>query len=410
MAEQLEQLVGAGKNTSKHFLHFEPIRLGLFVKRFSAIGCMCDIKKHYHSDQRKDPIILVSMRIGSYSISIQQEDWTMTKNKQWLINGNPAGRAVIESDFKKTESSLPELEANDVRVEVNYLEFTPSLKGQMENRLVYAKKTQSGQVMRGRGIGTIVQSRSKGLAVGTQVQGYLGWQEIATLKDTELKVISDGPFNRHHLGPLGSTGMAAYFGFFEAGKPKAGNTVLISGAAGAGGSMVGQMAKISGCKVIGVAGGPRKREHLLNGLELNSAIDYQSEDINEAIKIHAPNGVDIVFDNVGGPFLDAALDNLAVGARIVICGAISRYETDTPLPGPTNYFNLVLKRATMQGILSPDYKDRFPEATAQIRTWLKSGEFKYFEDIQTGFDNIPRTFMRLFSGANLGKQLIKIAD
>ena len=329
-------------------------------------------------------------------------------NRQWCIAGNPAGRAVRESDFKFFETSLANLLDGQVRVQTEYLEFTPSLKGQMENRLSYAAKTQLGQVMRGRGIGRVVESRSNKFSEGDIAHGYLGWQEYAALPDTELKKIKVDDTARLHLGPLGSTGMAAYFGLFEAGKPQSSDTVIISGAAGAVGSMVGQMAKISGCRVIGVAGGSAKRAHMIDNLKLDGAIDYQNEDLVVAMKTLAPDGFNVVFDNVGGDFLQAALGNLAVGARIVICGAISRYETDNPPPGPSNYFQLVHKRATMQGILSPDYKDRFPEAQAQIQKWLESGEFNYFEDIQEGFENAPATFMRLFSGKNIGKQLLKI--
>jgi len=168
------------------------------------------------------------------------------------------------------------------------------------------------------------------------------------------------------------------------------------------------MAKITGCRVIGVAGGALKRAHLIQGLKLDGAIDYKIEDLDRAMRTLAPNGFNVVFDNVGGDFLQAALGNLAVGARVVICGAITGYETDDPPAGPSNYFQLVHKRATMLGILSPDYKDLFPMATAQIRKWLETEEFKYFEDIQEGFENAPSTFMRLFSGANIGKQLLKL--
>lgn len=329
-------------------------------------------------------------------------------NRQWRIAGNPAGRAVRDSDFEFIETPLIDLTDGQVRVKIDYLEFTPSLKGQMENRLSYAAKTQLGQVMRGRGIGRVIESRSGKFAIGDIAHGYLGWQDFAALPDTEIKKIQDGDTARLHLGPLGSTGMAAYFGLFDAGKPQSGDTIIISGAAGAVGSMVGQMAKIAGCRVIGVAGGLEKRAHLIDNLKLDGAVDYKKEDLAAAMKTLAPDGFNVVFDNVGGDFLQAALGNLAVGARIVICGAITRYETDNPPPGPSNYFQLVHKRATMQGILSPDYKDRFPEAQAQIQKWLESGEFKYFEDIQEGFENAPATFRRLFSGKNIGKQLLKL--
>lgn len=329
-------------------------------------------------------------------------------NRQWCIAGNPAGRAIKRDDFNLIEVPLAELTDGQVRVKTDYLEFTPSLKGQMENRLSYAAKTELGQVMRGRGIGRVTESRSDKFAKDDIAHGYLGWQDYASLPAADLTKLPDDENVRWHLGPLGSTGMAAYFGLFEAGKPTSGDTVIISGAAGAVGSMVGQMAKITGCRVIGVAGGAAKRVHLIDNLKLDGAIDYKAEDLARAMKALAPNGFNVVFDNVGGTFLQAALANLAVGARIVICGAISRYETDNPPAGPSNYFQLVHKRATMQGILSPDYKDQFPAAKAQIRTWLESGAFQYFEDIQTGFETAPDTFMRLFSSKNIGKQLLKI--
>ena len=329
-------------------------------------------------------------------------------NRQWCIAGNPAGRAVERDDFDLIEVPLAELTDGQVRVKTDYLEFTPSLKGQMENRLSYAAKTELGQVMRGRGIGRVVESRSRKFTKGDIAHGYLGWQDYATLPASELSNIPDDDYTRLHLGPLGSSGMASYFGFFDAGQPQPDDTVIISGAAGAVGSMVGQMAKIAGCRVIGVAGGSVKCAHLIDNLKLDGAIDYKNDDLETAMNKLAPNGFNVVFDNVGGDFLQAALGNLAVGARIVICGAITRYETDNPPPGPSNYFQLVHKRATMQGILSPDYKDQFPAATAQIKIWLESGEFKYFEDIQEGFENAPDTFMRLFSGKNMGKQLLKL--
>ena len=329
-------------------------------------------------------------------------------NRQWLIAGNPKGRPLKASDFKFTESRIPELNPGEVLIKLDYLEFTPSLKGQMENRLSYASKTQFGEVMRGRGIGRVIKSNSDKFQINDIAHGYLGWQDYAVMKSTDIMRLTDDKYARLHLGPLGSTGMAAYFGLFEAGQPKKGDTIIISGAAGAVGSMVGQMAKISGCKVIGVTGGSKKCQHLIENLKLDGAIDYKSQNLFEEIERLAPNGVDVVFDNVGGDFLEAALGNLAINARIVICGAITRYQTNNPPPGPKNYFQLVHKRATMRGILSPDFKEKFPEARTKIREWLDVGQFLFFEDIQDGLENAPETFMRLFSGKNIGKQLLKL--
>ena len=294
-------------------------------------------------------------------------------------------------------------------VRVDYLEFSPSLKGQMENRLHYAAPTSQGSVMRGRGIGTVIASRVDSLAVGSKVKGYLGWQDVATVKASEMEPVPEDKYLRARLGPLGSSGMTAYFGLLDAGKPQRNDVVLISGAAGAVGSMVGQIAKINGCKVIGVAGGAEKCRWLVEEAGLDDALDYKSEDMETRFKDLMPNGANVVFDNVGGEFLEHALNNIATGARVVICGAMSRYETSTP-QGPVNYFNLVLQRASMQGILSPYYKAHFPKAVKDIQGWIESGKFVYKEDIQRGFENIPAAFLRLFSGKNTGKQLIKLSD
>ena len=329
-------------------------------------------------------------------------------NRQWLIDGNPSGRAVRLSDFKRRETTVQPLKEGQLSVRVDYLEFSPSLKGQMENRLHYAAPTAQGAVMRGRGIGTVLESRAPGLPVGSKVRGYLGWQDIANVNACDMELVPDDKYLRARLGPLGSSGMTAYFGLLDAGKPKANDVVLISGAAGAVGSMAGQIAKIKGCKVFGVAGGAEKCRWLIETGGLDGAIDYKSEDLEQRIKELMPNGVDIVFDNVGGEFLEHALNNISAGARVVVCGAMTRYEASNH-QGPANYFNLVLQRATMQGILSPYYKDQFPQAGKDIQGWIESGDFIYQEDIQNGFENIPATFLRLFSGKNKGKQLIKLS-
>ena len=334
----------------------------------------------------------------------------LMKNRQWLINGNPYGRAVEINDFKRVESILTEPGDGHVQVKVNYLEFTPSLKGQMENRVHYADKTEQGGVMRGRGIGTILVSKHPDYKPGDKVLGYLGWQDFANLEPNTLQKIEDDNYLRYHMGPLGSSGMAAYFGMTDVGKIKSGCKVLISGAAGAVGSIAGQIAKLSGCEVYGVAGGESKCKWLVEEAGLRGAIDYRIEDMDKRFKEIAPDGFDVVFDNVGGEFLNIALDNINFGARIVICGAISRYETADPPPGPSNYFNLVMKSASMTGFISVNYRDRFDEARVKMREFLDTGNFVYREDIQEGFDNIPATFLRLFSRLNEGKQLIHLPN
>ncbi len=212
------------------------------------------------------------------------------------------------------------------------------------------------------------------------------------------------------LGVLGITGLTAYFGLLAIGEPKAGQTCVVSGAAGATGSIAGQIAKIKGCRVIGIAGGAEKCAWLTNDAHFDAAIDYKSEDVAARLRELCPDGIHIFFDNVGGEILDAVLAQLAQHARIVLCGAISRYNDEELQPGLKNYFNLIMQCARMEGFLLSDYFPRFGEAVADLLGWLAAGEIVHQEDIQEGFENAPRTFLRLFEGKNLGKQLLKIAD
>jgi len=329
----------------------------------------------------------------------------MTKNRQWLINGNPRGRALEADDFLRAEEVLSPLGVDEIRVKVDYLSFDPSLKGQMEN-IGYAAKTSMGEVMRADAVGTVVQSNDPSVEEGAHVKGLLGWQDYATCKAGDLQILPAGDNPTEYLGPVGITGMTAYFGLLYAGKPKEGDTLLVTGAAGAVGSMVAQIGK--GCRVVGVAGGPDKCAWLMEELGLDAAIDYRSDDVKSAMKSACPDGIDVFFDNVGGEVLNYALAQISLNARVVICGAISRYEMAKLPPGPANYFNLVFKRANMVGILASDYAEHFEEARADIRGWMDSGQIAYKEDVQEGFDNIPETLNRLFSGKNFGKQLLRM--
>jgi hypothetical protein len=212
-----------------------------------------------------------------------------------------------------------------------------------------------------------------------------------------------------YLGTLGMPGLTAYFGLLDVGQPKAGDTVVVSGAAGAVGSVVGQIAKIKGARVVGIAGGADKCRYLVEQLGFDAAIDYKSEDVAAALKTHCPNGVDVYFDNVGGDILDAVLMRLARGARIVICGAISQYNATTPVKGPTNYLQLLVNRATMKGIMVADYYPRAMEAIVEMGGWIAAGKLKSREDIDEGLENFPETFAKLFSGENNGKLVLKVA-
>ncbi len=329
-------------------------------------------------------------------------------NRQWLINGNPRGRALSEDDFKYNEAALEPLVDGQVRVRTQYLSFDPSQKGQMENVSGYASGNEVGDVMGARGIGTVVESRADGIEEGFLVSGPLGWQEFSTHAGRTLEILEDDGFLTAHLGPLGGTGLTAYFGLLRIGRPEPGDTVVVSGAAGAVGSITGQIAKLMGCRAVGTAGGAEKCAWLVDELGYDAAIDYKNEKVKARLRETCPDGINVFFDNVGGPVLNDALAVIAPFARVVICGGISRYEQETLPPGPPNYFNIVFRQATMQGFLLIAYASEFATARKRLRGWIADGKIVYKEDVQEGFENIPATLLRLFSGANKGKQLLKL--
>lgn len=329
-------------------------------------------------------------------------------NRQWLINGNPRGRALALSDFKAHEAELQPLAAGQVRVRSEYLSFDPSQKGQMENIRGYTSGAEVGKVMSAGGIGAVVESRHSGIGVGDKVSGAVGWQEYASLDGASVQVLPDDDLLTAHLGPLGGTGLTAYFGLLRIGRPEPGDTILVSGAAGAVGSMVVQIAGILGGRVVGIAGGPEKCAWLVDELGCVAAIDYKSENIKRRLTELCPGGIDVFFDNVGGEALNAALARIASHARVVICGGISRYSQETLPPGPANYFNIVFRQATIEGFLLSGYEKEYGVARRRITDWIRAGEIVYKEDMQHGFENIPPTLLRLFSGKNLGKQLLKL--
>ena len=328
-------------------------------------------------------------------------------NQQWLIDGQPRGRALVESDFKRQTIELSPLEAGRARVKVEVLGFDPSMKGQMEN-IGYAAATSQGDVMGASGIGEVVESNDPGLKVGAKVLGRLGWQEYASVRARDVQTIADDDLLAARLGPLGGTGLTAYFGLLRHGRPQPGDTLVVSGAAGATGSVVGQLGRLAGCRVIGIAGGEEKCRWLVDELRYDAAIDYKNEIVKVRLKQLCPSGVDVFFDNVGGSILNDVLARIALNARVVVCGGISRYEAEDLPPGPANYMNLVFQRATMAGFLVTDYAAEFPRALARLEAWVRSGDLLHKVDVQQGFENIPATLLRLFSGKNFGKQLLRL--
>ncbi len=334
-------------------------------------------------------------------------------NRQWLLASRPQGM-VKESNFQYNEAPIPELEDGQFLVHNCYIAFEPAMRGWMNDGASYMQPVQIGEVMRAVTTGQVIASKHPGYQPGDCVQGGFGWQEyIVTNGKGGLMPASKIPKEASitmPLGVLGITGLTAYFGLLDLGEPQEGQTCVVSGAAGATGSIAGQIAKIKGCRVVGIAGGAEKCAWLTNDAHFDAAIDYKSEDVAARLRELCPDGINIFFDNVGGEILDAALAQIAMNARIVLCGGISRYNDAEPQPGPKNYFNLIIQRARMEGFILTDFYPRFAEAVQELLGWLSTGQVVHQEDVQEGFENAPRTFFRLFEGKNLGKQLLKIAD
>jgi NADPH-dependent curcumin reductase CurA len=331
------------------------------------------------------------------------------KNRQWLLARRPDG-PIRDGDFTFVETEAPAPGEGEVLVRALMLSCDPTQRAWIAGD-TYLPAVRVGEVMRSFGAGRIEASNSPGFKVGDMVLGLVGWQDYAAMKpDGQLnKLPRDAPLELT-MGVLGMIGVTAYFGLIDVGRPVAGETVVVSGAAGATGSLVGQIARIKGCRAIGIAGGMEKCRWLTEELGFDAAIDYKSENVKARLKELCPKGVDIFFDNVGGPILDAALARLAMRGRVVLCGGIAAYDAAEPPPGPKNYLNLVSKRGRMEGFLVFDYMPRAAEAIGALSGWVKAGELKYRVDVQHGLENAPAALRRLFEGKNEGKQLLRVAE
>ncbi len=316
----------------------------------------------------------------------------------------------VASNWNYVEEAIVEPKEGEVLVKVLYVSLDPAMRGWMSEGKSYVPPVGIGEVMRALGAGKVMASKFPGIAVGDYVGGMFGVQEYAVVLGKAVNKI-DAPANELpvYIGGLGMPGMTAYFGLLDIGKPEAGNMVVVSGAAGSVGSMVGQIAKIKGCQVVGIAGGAEKCNYLTHELAFDAAIDYKSENVFAALRKDCRNGIDVYFDNVGGEILDAALANLARHARVVICGAISQYNNTTPIKGPANYLSLLVNRASMTGMLVSDFMARAGEARAAMAQWRKEGKLKTREDIVEGLRTFPETLLMLFTGQNDGKLMIRAA-
>ena len=330
-------------------------------------------------------------------------------NKQVKLAKRPIGMPTPDTWILEN-NPIPELKNGEVLIQNHYISLDPAMRGWMNEVHSYLPPVQIGEVMRAGSVGKIIKvNNHPKYKVGDVLTGWGGVQEYSItdgsgyyLVDTTLAPMPT------YIGTLGMPGMTAYFGILEVGKIKEGDIVLVSGAAGAVGSVVGQIAKIKGCKVYGIAGGAEKCKYIVEELGFDGAIDYKNENIKTALKRECPKGIDVYFDNVGGEILDAALAILRMHARVVICGAISQYNNTTPVKGPSNYLSLLVNRATMQGMIVLDYSNDYKTAAINMGMWMAQGQLKSKEDIYEGIENFYDTFKRLFTGEKKGKLVLKI--
>lgn len=335
-------------------------------------------------------------------------------NRQWLLRERPVGMIGPEH-FDLVESPMPEpdLAAGQVLLKTLMLGFDPAMRGWVMDEPSYLPPVAIGEPMRASGVSQVVRSTNPDLPEGCLVQGLADWQEYGigdpggAIPPTRLP---DGTPPNLALSVFGTTSLTAYFGLLDVGKPQPGETVLVSGAAGATGSVAAQIARIKGCEVVGIAGGAEKCGWLRDACRIDKVVDYKAENLDARLGELCPDGIDVFFDNVGGETLETALNHMADFGRLSLCGSISGYNDETPRPGPSNLMLLTTRRLRMEGFIVLDYLDRAEEAIADLTEWVMAGDIAWREDIQEGFDNVPATLQRLFSGANTGKQLLKLAD
>jgi NADPH-dependent curcumin reductase CurA len=332
----------------------------------------------------------------------------MRTNQQWRLVGRPQG-LFKDSDFSWREEPVPALEDGQVLVRNVYLSLDPT------NRVwatqdSYMPVVPLGDVMRGGTTGVVEESRDAAFSAGDIVQGLLGWQLYGITKGAGLTKLPKGVPLTAFMGLLGHIGLTAYFGLIDIGKPREGDTLVVSAAAGAVGSLVGQIGKIKGCRVVGIAGSDEKCRWIREDLGFDGAINYRTENILDSLKRECPKGIDIYFDNVGGEILDAALALINIGARIPLCGMISQYMASGPVAGPANLARLIVCRARIEGFLVTDYLPRAGEAVPQLLQWMQSGKLKFKVDVADGLKQAPKAVNKLFEGTNVGKLMVKISE
>ncbi|MCU1263912.1 MAG: oxidoreductase, zinc-binding dehydrogenase family [Acidobacteria bacterium] len=332
------------------------------------------------------------------------------QNKQIVLVSRPAGTPSMEN-FRIVDTEVPQPKDEEVLVRTLYLSVDPYMRSRMTDRKSYVDPFALNEVISGGAVGEVIESRSDAFQSGEIVTGMLPWQLYSVVKARGLHKIDPAlaPITTA-LGVLGMPGLTAYFGLLDIGKPKEGETVVVSGAAGAVGTIVCQIAKIKGCRVVGIAGSDEKNQYLKDQLGVDATVNYKTAELKLELRKACPNGIDIYFDNVGGEVSDAIMTLINHGSRTILCGQIALYNLEKPAVGPRIQPYLLVNSALMQGFIITDYAARFGEGVGQLAQWLRAGKLKYAENIIEGFENTPRAFLGLFTGENLGKQLVKVAD
>jgi NADPH-dependent curcumin reductase CurA len=331
-------------------------------------------------------------------------------NRQWRLAARPQGM-IKDTDFEWVEEPVRSLENGEVLVRNIYLSLDPANRGWVREGPSYVQPVGIGDVMRGLTISVVEASRNDRFSEGDIVSGTAGWQDYGVSDGSDLRVIPPSflPLTAF-LGLFGMVGLTAYFGLLDVGKPQAGETLVVSGAAGAVGSIVGQIGKIVGCRVVGIAGSDAKCAWLTDELGFDAAVNYKTESVTRKLHKHCPDGIDVIFENVGGEILDAELMWINNFARVVICGLISSYNATEPVPGPYGFRSVLVRRARIQGFIIFDYMDRAAEAIQKMSEWYTEGRLKYRVDVYDGLETAPRNINRLFDGSHDGKLIIKVSD
>jgi hypothetical protein len=331
-----------------------------------------------------------------------------TTSRQFRLAARPVG-LPRPGDWEYVEADVREPGDGEILVAVSHISLDPAMRGWMNDVRSYIPPVGIGDVMRAGAVGEVLVSRHPGFAVGDHVCGAFGVQSHALSDGKGVVTVDPGVAPLPvYLGVLGMTGMTAYFGLLDVGRPEAGQTVVVSGAAGAVGGVVGQIAKLKGCRVVGIAGGADKCRHVVEDLGFDACIDYKGEDVGAGLRRHCPDRIDVYFDNVGGDILDAALARLAMHARIVICGAISQYNATDGVKGPSNYLSLLVSRASMTGMVVFDYADRYGQAAIEMAGWMADGRLHSQVDVVAGLETFPDRLLQLFRGENVGKLVLQV--